>query len=41
MEYGYLTSNGYFGMVDGQFILFATEDEYYEFLQERKNNDTN
>lgn len=41
MGYGYLTNNGYFGMVDGQFILFATEDEYYEFLQERKNNDTN
>lgn len=36
MGYGYLTNNGYFGMVDGQFILFATEDEYYEFLQERK-----
>lgn len=41
MGYGYITNNGYFGMVDGQFILFATEDEYYEFLQERKNNDTN
>lgn len=39
MLYGYLTGNGYYGMVDGQYILFATEEEYFEFLEERKNDD--
>lgn len=29
---GYVTSNGYMGLVDGRYILFATETEYYEYL---------
>lgn len=29
---GYVTSNGYMGLVDGRYILFATEAEYYEYL---------
>lgn len=36
MPYGYCVSNGYFGMVNGKYILFATEDEYYEYLKERE-----
>lgn len=32
MVYGYLTSNGYYGMVEGRYMLFATEDEYREYL---------
>lgn len=41
MGYGYLTNNGYYGMVDGRYILFATEEEYLEFIEERKDeNDT-
>lgn len=32
MAYGYLTGNGYYGMVDGHYMLFATEEEYFEFL---------
>ena len=28
---GYVTSNGYMGLVDGRYILFATETEYYEY----------
>lgn len=35
MPYGYYVNNGYFGLVDGNYILFATEDEYYEYLKER------
>ena len=31
---GYLTSNGYLGFVDGRWVLFATETEYYEYLTE-------
>lgn len=38
MPYGYLTANGYFGLVDGEYMLFATEEEYYEYLREREND---
>lgn len=30
--YGYITSYGYLGLVDGQWMLFATEAEYHEYL---------
>lgn len=29
---GYVTSSGYIGLVDGQWILFATESDYLEYL---------
>ncbi len=29
---GYLISTGYMGLVDGNYELFATEDEYYEYM---------
>lgn len=29
---GYVTSTGYVGLVDGQWILFATESDYIEYL---------
>lgn len=29
---GYVTSSGYIGLVDGQWILFATEPDYLEYL---------
>lgn len=29
---GYVTSAGYMGLVDGRYILFATETEYYEYM---------
>ncbi len=29
---GYVTSAGYMGLVDGEYMLFATETEYYEYL---------
>ncbi len=29
---GYVVSAGYMGYVDGAYELFATEDEYYEYL---------
>lgn len=31
---GYSTSYGYMGFVAGQWILFATENEYYEYLND-------
>ena len=30
---GYNTSNGYMGYVEGKYILFASEQEYFEFMQ--------
>ena len=29
---GYDTSNGYMGYVEGKYILFASEQEYFEFM---------
>lgn len=34
MPYGYGVSSGYYGLIRGEYILFATEGEYYEFLKE-------
>jgi len=31
---GYFTSNGYFGYVDGRYMLFACEADYYEYMEE-------
>ena len=27
---GYFTAGGYFGLVDGEYRLFASESDYYE-----------
>lgn len=32
---GYLTNVGYIGLVYGAWILFATEQEYYEYLENK------
>lgn len=31
---GYHTANGYMGLVDGKYILFASEEDYMEYLEE-------
>ena len=31
---GYVRSNGYMGYVDGKYILFASDKEYYEFMED-------
>ena len=31
---GYVTSNGYIGYVDGKYILFASDKEYVEFMED-------
>ena len=30
---GYVTSNGDMGYVDGKYILFASDKEYFEFME--------
>ena len=29
---GFNTSDGYMGLVGGKYILFASEDDYYEYM---------
>ena len=31
---GYNTSNGYMGYVEGKYFLFASEQEYFEFMED-------
>ena len=31
---GYFTSSGFYGLVGGKYVLFASESEYYEFMAE-------
>lgn len=31
---GYNTSEGYMGLVDGKYILFASEADYREYMEE-------
>lgn len=31
---GYNTSNGYMGYVDGKYLLFASDTEYFEFMED-------
>ena len=33
---GYPTSSGFMGYVDGIYMLFATETEYEEYIEERQ-----
>ncbi len=30
---GYMTATGYMGFVEGRYILFASEEDYREFLE--------
>ena len=32
---GYLTQAGFMGLVNGKFILFPTESEYYDFIRSK------
>ena len=38
MPEGYYTSYGFYGSVDGEYMLFATEEEYFEYLRERNSD---
>ena len=31
---GYLTANGYMGLVDGEYMLFASEQDYREYMED-------
>ena len=33
---GYYTGSGYIGYVDGVYMLFASEEDYGEFLMEQR-----
>ncbi len=31
---GYFTTNGFYGWVDGGYMLFASEADYYEYMED-------
>lgn len=33
---GYFTQNGYWGLVDDEYILFASDGDYFEYIAERE-----
>ena len=33
---GYLNGNGYMGLVNGRYILFTSEAEYVEYMEEER-----
>lgn len=37
MLYGYFTPSGYMGLVSGRWMLFSTETDYIDYLQEGNN----
>ena len=34
MMKGYHTGDGYMGLVEGRYILFASESEYYDYIND-------
>ena len=32
---GYFTNAGYYGLVNGQYMLFASESDYYSYILEK------
>ena len=36
---GYHTDEGYMGFVEGRYMLFASEDDYLEFLEGEEDNE--
>ena len=37
---GYVTANGYMGLVEGRYVLFACEADYREYMEENQRNNT-
>ena len=33
---GYFTAAGFYGLVDGRYVLFSGESEYYEYMDGRE-----
>lgn len=33
---GFNTGEGYMGLVDGKYILFASESDYYEYMNDQE-----
>ena len=31
---GYYTTSGFYGLVDGTYVLFADESDYYDFMED-------
>lgn len=35
---GYYTSFGYLGLVGARWLLFATDEDYYDYVEEEENH---
>ncbi len=35
---GYFTGSGFYGLVNGSYVLFASESDYYDALQESEDD---
>jgi len=33
---GYYTNKGFYGRVDGRYMLFASESDYFDYMAERE-----
>lgn len=31
---GYYTGQGFYGFVEGRYVLFSNEEDYYEYMEE-------
>jgi len=31
---GYFTGTGFYGLVDGRYVLFSSESDYYEYMEQ-------
>ena len=38
---GYFTAEGYYGLIDGKYVLFASESDYIEIYNSSKELETN
>ena len=36
---GYYTANGYYGLINGDYALFASESDYYDFAENGTDED--
>ena len=39
MPYGYFTQHGFLGRVDGKMMLFASEQDYFEHIDQSNQGD--
>ena len=36
---GYFTNNGFYGLIQGRYVLFSSESDYYETVQQMQEDE--